>query len=523
MSKSAAWFNVFVLVSVFLCNDCKGVMEGKAASIVKRGALAAKQQTKKLNFTGQEENASVKKKKKFQHGFSEQNANDVGAFGKGDLSYRRNSLQQKDKNSVHKLDGKNVDVGATGPGVQDVASLPADSSSVMQCTTEAQQAIVVDYDTGEVLYAKQPHEKCIPSSMTKLMTIYLLFEALTSGHIHLEDELPVSERAQQTEGSKSFFEAKKIVKLEDIIRSIIVHSGNDGCVVFAEKLSGDEEAFAAEMNQKAEELGLKDTHFVNSTGLPNPNHYASVSDIAVLTRRLIADFPQFYHYFAEKTFTANGITQENRNTLLGNSLNIDGLKTGFTKSGGYGMAISAQKDGKRLIAVINGCKSNKIRMREANRLLAMGFKEFITLKIADPAVAMGKVDVSVGKKDKVDLFANEAIVVSLPRRHRKSLVIELNVPGPIPAPIAAGTKLGEFTYRYGNFTSAKYNLFAHEFIEKLNFLERVVLFTKNLFSVEKSASQLAPPPIGLKLPHSNGGNTEKSLPPLPQHNQAIAK
>ncbi|MDR1335176.1 MAG: D-alanyl-D-alanine carboxypeptidase, partial [Holosporaceae bacterium] len=416
--KSVSWFSIFAVPFVFLCSDCAGKV-GAAISIAKRGAIASKQFARKTNSSRSEEKAAAYRgEKTSQHSSAENVVNNT-------------EVQEKET-----------------------------SSSTIQYNTEARQAIVMDCDTGEVLFAKQQDEKCVPSSMTKLMTIYLLFEALVDGRIHLDDKLPVSEKAQRIGGSKSFFETKNSVSLEDIIRSIVVHSGNDGCIVFAEKLSGDEDAFAAEMNQKAQELGMKNTNFLNSTGLPNPDHCASVSDLALLTRRLIADFPQFYHYFSEKTFTYNSITQESRNTLLGNSLNVDGLKTGFTKDGGYGIAISAKKDGKRLIAIVNGCRSNKVRLREANRLLAMGFKEFITIKIADPAIASGKFAVSAGKRNNIDLFVKEPIVPSIPKRHRKSLIIELNVQEPIPAPITAGTKLGELTYKYHKFISKKYALFA---------------------------------------------------------------
>jgi D-alanyl-D-alanine carboxypeptidase (penicillin-binding protein 5/6) len=495
MSRSAPWFGVFVLALIFLGNNCAEARIGGSIYIAKRGAMAMRQILKKTNSDRPEKNASDRKKKRSRPPSS--------------------------------LEGGN---GAADnrAAVSSAAAVSSSSSSIMQCNTEAQQAIIIDYDTGDVLFAKQPQEKCVPSSMTKLMTIYLLFEALADGRIHLDDELVVSERAQKMKGSRSFFEAGSTVKLEDVIRSIIVHSGNDGCVVFTEKFSGDEDAFAAEMNQKAEEFGLKNTNFVNSTGLPDPDHYSSVEDIALLSKRLLTDFPQFYHYFSEKTFTANGITQENRNTLLGNSLNVDGLKTGFTNNGGYGVAISAQKDGKRLILVINGCKSSRSRAREASRLLAMGFSEFVSLKIADLAIPVGTVDVSVGKKDKVGLFVKKPIVISIPKRYRRSLIVELNVPSSIPAPLATGTKVGGLTYRYGNFVSAKYDLFINESIERLSFFERIMLFMTNLFSSKKSTSRAAPLPIGLKPPklNHNVGNVEKlpSPPPLPLGlDQPIAK
>lgn len=359
--------------------------------------------------------------------------------------------------------------------------------------TPPKQSIVMDFDTGEMISGVNVNEVCTPSSMTKMMTLYLVFEALTEGSLHLDDELPVSENAGSQEGSRSFFEAGSLVKVEDLIRSMIVHSGNDACVVVAERIAGDEAAFAELMNEKAKQFGLKNTHFVNSSGLPHADHYSTVEDLAVISRHLIADFPQYYHYFSEKTFTANGITQHNRNTLLGNALNVDGVKTGHTNAGGYGIVISGHKNGKRLIAVVNGCTSEKVRSTEVNKILAMGFNEYVPVKIATQNVPIATAAVEFGKKEKMNLYTNEDIAVSIPKKYRQSLVIGINVKEPVLAPVLAGAKVGTLTYKYGGFTSKEYDLFAHEPIAKLNFAEIIIQRIKSWFNKKPGAET----PIGI--------------------------
>lgn len=356
--------------------------------------------------------------------------------------------------------------------------------------TAPKQSIVMDFDTGEVLFGVEQNTHCAPSSMTKLMTIYLTFEALSEGRLKLDDELPVSENAKSQEGSRSFFEAGTLVKVEDLIRSMIVHSGNDACVVVAEKLAGDETAFANMMNEKAAQFNLVDTHFTNSTGLPHEDHFSSMYDLAVITRHLIADFPQYYHYFSETTFTANGITQQNRNTLLGNSLGVDGLKTGYTSAGGFGIVISGVKDGKRLISVVNGCSSTKARSVEANKLLAQGFSEFVPVKIAHADTPIATAAVDLGKLDKVNLYVDTDIDTAVPKKFRSSLVVGVNVKEPLKAPVVAGSKVGVLTYKYGSFTSKEYPLFVRDSIAELNILEIIIAKIKDLFMKKKSGVEV---------------------------------
>ncbi|MDR2158255.1 MAG: hypothetical protein LBO02_02990, partial [Holosporaceae bacterium] len=228
-------------------------------------------------------------------------------------------------------------------------------------------------------------------------------------------------------------------------------------------------------------------------------HFSSVHDLAIISQRLITDFPQFYHYFAEKVFTINSITQQNRNTLLGNALKVDGLKTGKTDSGGYGIAASASNDGKRLIVVVNGCKTAKARAQDANKLLALGFKEFTPLKIAEAGRPIAEISVWFGVKDKINLCTHEDIIVSIPKKYQKLLKAEAILNEPAEAPIALGSKLGELVYKYGNVTSQRYDLFACESVEKVGFLRRAQLSLKHLiFGNEDNKKVEAAVPIGSK-------------------------
>lgn len=376
------------------------------------------------------------------------------------------------------------------------------SSSISNQQTQqniVSEEIVIDFDTGETLFEKNADQVCVPSSMTKIMTIYLVFEALENGIINLDDMVQVSEYAKSKEGSRSFFEAGTWVKIEDLIRSVVVHSGNDGCTVLAEKLAGDEAAFAGMMNVKAEEFGLQNTHFMNSTGLPEENHYSTVRDLAIISQRIIRDFPQYYHYFSEKTFTANGITQPNRNVLLGNSLNVDGLKTGKTKLGGCGIVISAKNNGKRLIVVVNGCPSEKLRSIEANKMLAVGFQEYISVKIADKEQPIGKANVLFGKRENIDVYCCESISTYIPKKYKNSLVVELDIKEPIEAPIAVNDKLGTLVYKYNNYVSKKYDICSREYVEKVGVFKRLLLKIISLFtdSVKKYGNNIDAP-IGIK-------------------------
>ena len=319
-----------------------------------------------------------------------------------------------------------------------LTSLPA---AAIEST--AKQAFIVDFQTGTVLYTKDADAPMHPSSMSKLMTIYLLFERLKQGKVKLTDTLPVSERAWKMTGSKMFTPLNAQIAIEDLIRGIVIQSGNDACVVVAEGLAGSEEAFVAAMNQKAKDLGLEHSHFVNSTGWPDPNHLMTARDLAVLARHLIVDFPEYYHYFSEESFVYHGIKQGNRNPLLYKDFGADGLKTGHTDDAGFGLTASAVRDGRRIIMVLNGLPSMQARAEEGRRMMDWAYRETENVQIAKAGQTLEEAPVWMGEQPTVPLALAGTYVVTLPRGARDTLKAKAVFQGPVPAPIAAGQAIGK--------------------------------------------------------------------------------
>lgn len=307
--------------------------------------------------------------------------------------------------------------------------------------TAAKYALILDFNTGAVLLDKEGEVPMPPSSMTKLMTAYIVYGMLKSGRLTLNQELPVSERAWRMQGSKMFVPLGEGVKVEDLIRGVIVQSGNDACIVLAEAVAGSEEQFAELMNAKAKELGLTNSTFRNSTGWPDPQQRMSCHDIATLARRIIVDFPEYYHYDSEKTFKYNNINQENRNPLVQKGV-ADGLKTGHTEEGGYGLVASAQRGGRRVVVVVNGLTSMHQRAEESERLLEWSFREFenVTLFTAGDTVETAKV--WLGAKPTVPLVGGKDLVITMPRQWRRSASVQVEYKTPVPAPVGRGDVLG---------------------------------------------------------------------------------
>ncbi len=312
--------------------------------------------------------------------------------------------------------------------------------------TLAKQAFMMDMTTGEVLFEKNSDEPMSPASMSKMMTVYMVFERLKEGSLSLDDTFPVSEDAWRRGGAKSggstmFLEPGKRVRVEDLLRGIIVQSGNDACIVAAEALASSEQAFAEEMTILGRELGLKNTVFKNSTGWPDPGHLTTARDLAILAQRTIQDFPKYYHYYEEKEFTYNEIRQINRNPLLYREINADGLKTGHTQESGYGLAASATRGDRRLILVVNGLQSKKDRSREPDRLLAWGFREFNNYKLFSAGEEVTKADVWLGQEATVSLVIENEMLLTLSRKARRKMKATVSFENPIPAPIAKGQKV----------------------------------------------------------------------------------
>lgn len=313
--------------------------------------------------------------------------------------------------------------------------------------TAAKQAILMDFDTGAVLLEKNADEPMHPSSMSKLMTLELLFKALKEGHVKLDDKFIVSQHAWKTggagtDGSTMFAAINSSVPVEDLIRGITVQSGNDACIVIAEGLAGTETEFAHNMNMRAKELGMMNSHFTNSTGLPDPDHLTTARDLAILARHLIKAYPEYYPYFAEREYTWNKITQQNRNPLLYFDMGADGLKTGHTSQAGYGLAASAVRAGRRLVLVVNGLTSQSERANESRRLMEIGFRDFKLYRLLEANAVVDEAAVWNGAVSKVPLVVKDPVQVMLRRSARTGLRVVVRYNGPIVAPIEKGQQVG---------------------------------------------------------------------------------
>ncbi|MBN8873646.1 MAG: D-alanyl-D-alanine carboxypeptidase [Rhodospirillales bacterium] len=310
--------------------------------------------------------------------------------------------------------------------------------------TVAKWAYAQDFATGVTLLDKNADEEMPPSSMTKLMTIYIVYERLKSGRLRLDDDLPVSERAWRMGGSKMFVQVGTQVKVEDLIRGMIVQSGNDASVVLAEAIAGSEEQFVELMNQTAKQLGLTHSYFKNCTGWPDPEHHMSCRDIATLASRIIKDFPEYYHYDSEKTFKYNGIEQGNRNPMVQKGT-ADGLKTGHTEAGGYGLVVSSLRNGRRVILVLNGMNTMRERAEESERLMDWCFANFEDVTLFAAGDVVENVKVWLGTQPTVPLVGGRDLVVTMPRNWRKNASIKVTYDTPIRAPVAKGDTLGKLT------------------------------------------------------------------------------
>jgi serine-type D-Ala-D-Ala carboxypeptidase (penicillin-binding protein 5/6) len=309
--------------------------------------------------------------------------------------------------------------------------------------TSAHAAILIDLQSGRELYAKNADVRLPPASMSKLMTVLMVFERLADGSLSLDDTFPVSEKAWRMGGSKMFVEVGSRVRVADLLHGIIVQSGNDACIVVAEALGGTEEAFSAQMTRRARELGLSQTTLKNASGWPDPEHLTTARDLAKLATIIIETYPQYYPIFAEKEFTFSNIRQYARNPLLYQDIGADGLKTGHTEEAGYGLTASAVRDGRRLVMVLAGLKRAGDRARESERLLDYGFRDFKSYQLFARGSAVDQADVWLGSTGSVPLIIQEDIWVSLTPEERRELEVKVVYDGPIPAPVADGSQVAE--------------------------------------------------------------------------------
>ncbi|MBB5222842.1 D-alanyl-D-alanine carboxypeptidase (penicillin-binding protein 5/6) [Amaricoccus macauensis] len=304
--------------------------------------------------------------------------------------------------------------------------------------TRAREALVIDDDTGMVLFSKDADVPMPPASMSKLMTLYVLFEAIRDGRVSKDTEFLVSPHAQSMVGSRMFVEAGTRVRVEDLIQGIIVQSGNDACVVVAEGLAGTEATFARQMTKRAQELGLKQSHFVNASGLPADGQVMSAHDLVLLAQHIIADFPEEYKYFQETEFTWNGIHQPNRNPLLKLGLGVDGLKTGHTAEAGFGLVGSAVQNGQRILFMMGGLGSEAERASETRAVVQWAFGAFDTVRFFTGGETVAEADVWLGAAPRVPIVAPKDIQMLVPREDRSGMTSRIVYRGPLEAPIAAG-------------------------------------------------------------------------------------
>ncbi|MEF2550839.1 D-alanyl-D-alanine carboxypeptidase family protein [Aurantimonas sp. A2-1-M11] len=342
--------------------------------------------------------------------------------------------------------------------------------------TSAPTAILVDHGTGRVLYEKSADEEIAPASLAKLMTIIVLFEDLKQGRVQRDDRFTVSEYAWRTGGASSggstmFLPLNSDVSVDDLIRGIIVQSGNDATIVVAEGLSGSVEAFAKRMNEEAETIGLTHSHFTNPHGLPDPEQHVSVRDLARLAAHLIREFPEDYPIFAEESFAYNGINQRNRNPLL--ALGADGLKTGHTSDAGYGLVASAQRDGRRIVLAMSGMDSAAERASEARRLMNFGLQDFEEVVLVTAGETLGTAAVRGGVVDRVDMAAAEDLRMLVPRGSLSDVEREVVENGPFVAPVSEGQRLGWVRFARGDETLRQVPLLSETAVEEAGLFQRI--------------------------------------------------
>ena len=362
--------------------------------------------------------------------------------------------------------------------------------------TKAKNAVLMDFETGEFFYEKNADDPMPPASMSKLMTAYLIFERLKDGRLSPDDVFIVSENAWRKGGAKTgsstmFLKDKQRVKVKDLLRGIIVQSGNDACIVAAENIAGSEAEFAELANQKAKELGLKNSHFANATGWPNPDHKMSAKDLAVLAHHIIRDFPEYYSIYSEQSFTFNGIRQENRNPLLMLMPGIaDGIKTGHTSVSGFGLTGSAKKNGRRLIMVVNGLKTMKERGDESLRLMNWGFREFSNYAVLKENVKVVSVPVWLGETKSVSAVPAKGLTLTLPKGRQKDIVAHLKYKTPLKAPVKKGQEIASLVLSAPEHADTAIPLYAERDVKRLGYFGRLKETVKHvLFSFGADAAK----------------------------------
>lgn len=341
---------------------------------------------------------------------------------------------------MHFLRANRVSTAALGLAAMIAAAAFAPAHAL---DTTAQHAFLVDLSTDTVLLDKNAEAPTAPASMTKMMTALLVFDHLKQGSLRMEDTLPVSQKAWRMGGSKMFVMVGNKVSVHDLLQGVIVQSGNDACIVLAEGIAGSEQAFVAQMNERAREIGMRNTHFTNSSGWPDPELHTTARDLAILADYIIETYPEYYALFSEKEFTWNGIHQKNRNPLLYKDLGVDGLKTGHTEEAGYSLTASAIRNGRRVVLVVNGLQSDRARSEETQRLIDWAFREFQVYTLFKANEPVEQAAVWLGDSPTVPLVLEKDLKLTLPVAYGKNRPkVTVHYTGPISAPIRQGQQVG---------------------------------------------------------------------------------
>lgn len=347
------------------------------------------------------------------------------------------------------------------------------STPLWALDTIARSALVLDLTSNTVLLAKNEQMAIPPASMSKLMTLNMLFEALQDGRLSLETEFSVSAKASKKGGSKMFLREGERVSVENLIKGIIVHSGNDACIVVAENLAGSEADFARIMTARAKKLGMTNSTFANATGWPDPYQRMSAADLVMLANRLMTQFPEYYGFFQEKTFTWAKITQNNRNPLLNLVSGADGLKTGHTEEAGFGLVGSAKQGKRRVILMISGLSSTTERAREGERLMNWAFRQFSQTTLIKAQKKIAEVPVWLGQNDSVGLVAKTDIEALVPYSERDDVKLSITYTGPLNAPVQKGTQVAELKVEIKGLTATSYPLFTDSDVAKSGIIKRL--------------------------------------------------
>ncbi len=361
------------------------------------------------------------------------------------------------------------------------AQADASLSTTPPPQVEARSYVLMDYNSGKVLAGNKADERMEPASLTKIMTVYVILHELKAGKLKLTDEVRISEKAWRMEGSRTFVEVGKTVPLEVLLKGLVVQSGNDATVALAEHAAGSEEVFASLMNQTAKALGMKGTNFVNSTGLPDPNHYTTAHDLALLTQAMIRDYPEHYSWYSLKEFSYNGITQHNRNKLLWMDEHVDGVKTGHTESAGYCLISSSKQDGMRLIAVVMGTISENSRATESLKLLRYGFQFYESHRLYAPQKPLSNARVWKGETEQLPLGLAKELYLTIPRGQYSNLKATMRISTKIMAPVAKGARYGTLGVTINGEKIAEEPLVALQAVAEGGLFRRLVDEAKLLF------------------------------------------